>query len=135
MCFRAGIFIGKHDDHFTTSLGINLSSLVENNASGKVYYMKEYIKVREIDNIMTFVNRPQILKIDENNFLPHFDEGIELLEEDEKLFINHYFGLGARARVRPFQMVPFASVTLAGSSANFRRTLITKKEKRTKSSI
>ena len=130
--FRAGVFIGKHNENLLASSGVNLSNFMDGDGSGKVYYMKEYIKVREIDNIMTFMKEQPELKIDEKNFMGSFDKGINDLLEGENLFINHYFGLGVRARIRPLQVYPFASLTLAGNAANFRRTLITKKKKRIK---
>jgi hypothetical protein len=127
--FRAGVFIGKHNSSLLASTGIDLSSFIDGTGSGKVYYMKEYIKVREIDNIMTFMKEQPELKIDEKNFMGSFDKGINDLIEGENLFINHYFGLGVNARLRPLQVYPFASFTLAGNAANFRRTLITKEKK------
>lgn len=120
---RAGFFVGTESRNFISDVGINLSEYISSKAGGNVYFMKEFIRVVEVDSMNDYFNYVTPVSISNNTFSNDYEKQLELKDTDYNLITSQYIGLRGNLKFRIVD-TPMSAV-IGMKNKLVKRTLLT----------
>lgn len=121
--FRAGFFVGAESRNFVSDVGINLSEYISSKAGGNVYFMKEFIRVVEVDSMNDYFNYVTPVNISKDSFSNNYEKQLELKDTDYNLITSQYVGLRGNLKFRIID-TPMSAV-IGMKNKLVKRTLLT----------